>query len=545
MLDSEIVIFKKKLKMLEVFKGRGTELISVYIPPETDRGSVMGQLSDEMSQSSNIKSPQTRKNVQGALKRISNFLKQINFKIPETGLVVFSGNVSDKEGISDIRLFTVRPPNKLKTKLYWCDSEFHLAPLKEMATPSDTYALIAMDKREATIALLIGKKYEIMAHYTSAVPGKTMAGGQCLAPETLIQLSNGEIIEIRKAHNPLIVSSADFQNMKITQSSITQKWETTKQTIVNLKTDRPKYQISCSLDHTFFVLKNDKVKEKTAAQLVTGDTLLGVEQKKIIPIKLKSKEITNKKQKMIDISVKNQNFIANGLLVHNSAHRFERLREEAAQDFYKRISEKVNQLLIDVKNLKGIIVGGPGGTKFHFLEKDMIDYRLKPKILGTVDITYTDESGIREIMQRSGDLLKESEAMQEKQLVQEFFTQVAKNALGVFGEKETLEALTYGKVKILLISEAIDWEVIKTKCTHCGKEAEIIVKNPLNFNSNNLKCSECASPVEIIEEIDYLDYLLEKVQNISAEMKVISRDTEEGNQFYQGFSGIGAILRFK
>ncbi|MDO8537864.1 MAG: peptide chain release factor aRF-1, partial [archaeon] len=304
MLDSEIVIFKKKIKMLEAFKGKGTELISVYIPPETDRGAVMGQLSDEMSQSSNIKSPQTRKNVQGALKRISNFLKQINFKIPETGLVVFSGNVSEKEGVSDIRLFTVHPPTKLKTKLYWCDSEFHLAPLKEMATPTDTYALIAMDKREATIALLIGKKYDIMAHYTSAVPGKIRAGGQ-------------------------------------------------------------------------------------------------------------------------------------------SALRFERLREEAAQDFYKRISEKVNMLLIDSKNLRGIIVGGPGGTKHNFLEKDMIDYRLKPKILGTVDITYTDESGIREVIQKSTELLKESEAIQEKQIVQEFFMQLAKNSLGVFGEKETEQALTF------------------------------------------------------------------------------------------------------
>ncbi|MDO8538435.1 MAG: peptide chain release factor 1, partial [archaeon] len=69
--------------------------------------------------------------------------------------------------------------------------------------------------------------------------------------------------------------------------------------------------------------------------------------------------------------------------------------------------------------------------------------------------------------------------------------------------------------------------------------------NPLNFNINSIKCEECASTVEIIEEIDYLDYMLEKSQKIGAEMKVISRDTEEGEQFYKGFSGIGAILRFK
>ena len=76
-LQSVEVVFRKKLKKLQKFRGRGTELISVYIPEGTDRGTVMGQLTEEISQSSNIKSPSTRKNVQGALRKIINFLKQI------------------------------------------------------------------------------------------------------------------------------------------------------------------------------------------------------------------------------------------------------------------------------------------------------------------------------------------------------------------------------------------------------------------------------------------------------------------------------------
>ena len=42
--DSEALLFKKKLAKLEKFRGRGTEMISVYIPSDTDRGAVMGQL---------------------------------------------------------------------------------------------------------------------------------------------------------------------------------------------------------------------------------------------------------------------------------------------------------------------------------------------------------------------------------------------------------------------------------------------------------------------------------------------------------------------
>ncbi|MDZ4256157.1 MAG: peptide chain release factor 1, partial [archaeon] len=107
--SAEQAVFKKKLKELSSYKGRGTELISVYIPPGTDRGAVMNQLSTEMGQSGNIKSPQTRKNVQTALKKISNFLKQTDFKLPPTGLVLFCGNVAETEGRTDIRLFTVKP----------------------------------------------------------------------------------------------------------------------------------------------------------------------------------------------------------------------------------------------------------------------------------------------------------------------------------------------------------------------------------------------------------------------------------------------------
>ena len=59
--QGEEVVFKKKLKKLAQYRGRGTELISVYVPSDSDRSSVMGQLTEEISQSSNIKSPSTKK----------------------------------------------------------------------------------------------------------------------------------------------------------------------------------------------------------------------------------------------------------------------------------------------------------------------------------------------------------------------------------------------------------------------------------------------------------------------------------------------------
>lgn len=406
--SAEQALFKKKLKELAGYKGRGTELISVYIPFGTDRGSVMNQLATEMGQSSNIKSPQTRKNVQSALKKISNYLKQSNFSIPNTGLAIFAGNISPTDGRTDLRMFIVKALKSLKTKLYWCDSSFHLAPLQDMMVPTEIYCFIVMDKREATIALLVGKRYEIIGHFTSNVAGKTRAGGQ-------------------------------------------------------------------------------------------------------------------------------------------SSARFEHLREEAALDFYKSVSTKINSTLEGkYDKLKGVIVGGPGQTKQEFLDTEALDYRIRDKILGTIDLSYTDESGIREIIQRSDDLLRTTDLMRERQVLSKFMEEVAKDGLATYGQMDVEQALDKGQVSLLILSEGIAWRIIRVKCTNCETEKMFTIKDPKQeFDDTVIKCEKCGSPVEEIEEADYLDHLLDKTHAMGTETAVISMDTEEGTQFYTSFGGIGAMLRYK
>ncbi|MCR4368314.1 MAG: peptide chain release factor aRF-1 [archaeon] len=401
--QSDEIIFKKKLKKLAHYKGRGTELISVYIPQDADRSGVMGQLTEEISQSSNIKSPSTRKNVQGALRKITNFLKQIDFKIPKNGIVVFSGNISESEGRTDIRIFTIHPIKELRTKLYWCDSQFHLEPLKDMVKPTGAYGLITIDKSEATIATLIGKRYEIIGHFTSGYSGKFKAGGQ-------------------------------------------------------------------------------------------------------------------------------------------SAQRFERLREEAEQEFYKRISEKANMAFVPYGDgMLGIIVGGPGMTKQFFLEKEELDHRLKGKVIATLDTSYTDESGFRELVQKSEEVLKDTDLMKEKSLMNNFLAELAKDGLATYGEKQVMKALELGQVQKVIASEGLDFTVYKIKNLDTGK-VEVVVDKKGDFDANKYANG---SAIEVIEEMDYLDYLTEKAKETSAKLVIVSTETPEGDQFYKGFGGIGAMLRYR
>ena len=79
-----------------------------------------------------------------ALEKIIQHLKLFR-KTPENGLVVFCGNVSTVEGKEDIKLWSYEPPVKMLQKIYWCDQEFVLKPLKELIMEKEVYGLIVLD----------------------------------------------------------------------------------------------------------------------------------------------------------------------------------------------------------------------------------------------------------------------------------------------------------------------------------------------------------------------------------------------------------------
>ncbi len=162
---------------LSEYKGRATELISVYVSEGYDVNTVQKQLEAEGSTAKNIKSTSTRKNVTEALEKIVRYLKDLK-KTPENGLALFAGNVSKVEGQDDMQIWAIEPPQPLKVRLYRCDKEFVLEPLEEQLEADEIYGLLVMDRKEATIGMLIGKRIELLHHMTSGIPSKVRAGGQ-------------------------------------------------------------------------------------------------------------------------------------------------------------------------------------------------------------------------------------------------------------------------------------------------------------------------------------------------------------------------------
>ena len=169
--------FKRKLEVLRKKKGRGTELVSLYIPYDKQISDVTSQLRNEHGQAANIKSKLTRTNVQGALESLLSRLRYLN-KAPENGIVYFTGAVDVGANKTNMETTIVEPPEPIITYKYHCDSSFYLETLEDMLRDKKTYGLLVLDRREATVGLLVGKHIESYRHLTSNVPGKQRKGGQ-------------------------------------------------------------------------------------------------------------------------------------------------------------------------------------------------------------------------------------------------------------------------------------------------------------------------------------------------------------------------------
>jgi len=405
--------FRRMLEDLAGKRGRGTELVSVYITPDSELIKVVQQLRDEQGTAANIKSKATRKNVVSALERIVQFLRSYidtHRRSPSNGMAIFCGNVAGREDIADVQLYWVEPPEPITVRMYRCDQEFVLEPLREMLQVKETVGVLVMDRREATLATLRGKHVEIVRRLTSGVPGKHGKGGQ-------------------------------------------------------------------------------------------------------------------------------------------SARRFERLIEIAAHEYAKRVAEAANKIFSQTPDLRAILVGGPGPTKDEFLKSELLRDELRKKIAGVLDTGYTDEQGVKEVVNKSGEVLADLDILKEKSLVQRFMEElVAGKGLVAYGEREIRRSLELGAVKLLLISEGVRKNRVTTKCQACGHELRETVEDVEKFKKP-LAARACPSCGEIrlslVESKDVVQELLELADKFGAGVEFISTETEEGKQLLIAFKGLAALLRFR
>ncbi len=393
--------FKRKLEELEAIKGQHTELITLYIPPDKQIYDVVAQLRDEYSQSSNIKSKTTRKNVLSAIESIQSKLRYFK-KPPKNGVVFFVGEALVGRNQTRMVSEILEPPYPISIYLYRCDSQFFLEPLEEMIKDIDTYGLFLIDRRECTIGLLIGTRIEPVSYLTSRVPGKHGRGGQ-------------------------------------------------------------------------------------------------------------------------------------------SQRRFERLIEIAAHEWFVKCAGKALEVFKEQKDLKGILVGGPGPTKRTFVNEEYLQFSIQKKIIGIFDTGYTDDYGLKELVNNAAKSLEKLEIAHEKEIMNSFLEKIRdESGLAVYGEKEVRKALEMGAVDTLILSGGLRKYHIWQECNQCGYKEDKTVEK-----IEDETCPKCASPLEVIQKKDIIDDLSKKADEISAKVEIISLESEEGDTLQKAFGGIAGILRYE
>ncbi|MBI1973529.1 helix-turn-helix domain-containing protein [Candidatus Micrarchaeota archaeon] len=912
--SKEFFEFKKKLRFLQSIRGEGTELISVLIPPGANVADVANRLREEASQAMNIKSKQTRKNVQSALESIMGAIKGVP-KPPENGVAIYCGSINGK-----IEQYMLVPPEPVPLSIYRCDSAFFTKPFEEMIEHKETFGLFVLDKREAIVATLHGKKVDILRKLTSGIPGKHHVGGQCIASDSLIQLGDGAVCQIGKA--PLgRVCSVSQSTYQTTMAECAKVFKRKSDSAYLIRTKYPSARIVATPEHWFFSLDGRGLGLKSAGELAKGDTIMAVKrinfEGKRIPLGLKilptpelteegrkhlatqrvekrllQREVAKKlgiaqatlskvelgigkigfekinklleiygidkglfheryvrnaktfkmpeyldeefaqllgytigdgcveehrirlyderkevldeykrialtlglvgvirhnprknyyqlticckelagiirdkfgeallpsalaevpvsamrspnsivaafarglfdaegyvqsrsgrigitttskklmeqlrmmllrlgivtsfrekisppnwkvksaslqysleindedslnnfikfvgftsrekfgkirrrgeeasridqipmsgshvlrlarqvglntrsfrtgnnffrnersmgrkvfkrvilrefenwqrvlektdpqksaeckeivlflrqvldsdlipsyvveKQKIepdgilfCDLNVPRQeSYVANGFMLHNSAMRFQRLHEIAVHEFFKRIGDACNGVFSD-KKIKAIIAGGSGPTKYDFINGEYLQTEVKNKIRGTVDTGYTDETGIKELVEHADEVIEKMEITKERDLVNRFLKEVVTSGLACYGEEETRKALELRKADILLLSEELAMRKLLLKCNNCGKIVESVVKEI----DSDYRC-HCGGKQSVESDTELMEELTQLAESSGASIEIISTETAEGKQFLQGFGGIGALLRYR
>jgi len=172
---------RKTLEELSQKSGRGTELITVYIPKGKQLHEIIGALQQEQGTADNIKSDLTRTHVVDSLGKVVQRLKLYK-KTPEKGLVMFCGALPPEEGgplgSEVVKIWEIDPPKDLKQYLYRCDDHFHVDILKDMLKDDNLIGFLAIDAKDAGWGLLYGDKIEVLSQTGSGVAGKHRQGGQ-------------------------------------------------------------------------------------------------------------------------------------------------------------------------------------------------------------------------------------------------------------------------------------------------------------------------------------------------------------------------------
>ena len=233
----------------------------------------------------------------------------------------------------------------------------------------------------------------------------------------------------------------------------------------------------------------------------------------------------------------------------SSQRRYERERDMGLTYFFHRVAEHAEKAFLEKHKVSVLIVGGPGPTKEDFLRGDYLHYELKNAFLGKVDTQSVGREGVKEVLDKSSESLKNMCLPEQKRTVQRLLADIGKqDGLAIYGLDPVLKALKNGEVEVALVTDNTDMIEINVTCKRCKLSRSKIVdmekKVPTVQEIISGPCERCKAVDYEVEEKDIIDVLEDMASQTDAMVEVISSESEEKAKL-TALGGFTALLRYK
>ena len=233
----------------------------------------------------------------------------------------------------------------------------------------------------------------------------------------------------------------------------------------------------------------------------------------------------------------------------SSQRRYERERDMAVTYFFHRVAEHAAKAFLENHKVTVLIVGGPGTTKEDFVKGDFLHYELKNALLDIVDTQSAGREGVKEVLGKSSEELKNMCAPEQKRTVQRLLADIGKqDGLAIYGLDSVLNALKNGEVEVALVTDSTDMIEIVVMCKRCGLSRAKIVNNKEKVQAVqemiSRPCEKCNAVEYEVEEKDIIDVLEDVASQTDARVEVISTESEEKAKL-TALGGFAALLRYR
>jgi peptide chain release factor subunit 1 len=232
-----------------------------------------------------------------------------------------------------------------------------------------------------------------------------------------------------------------------------------------------------------------------------------------------------------------------------SQRRYERERDMELTQYFHRVAEHATKAFLEKHKVTALIVGGPGPTKEDFLKGDYLHYELKNLLLCRVDTQYAGREGVKEVLSKSSEALKNINVPEEKKTVQRLLADIGKqDGLAINGLDSVLNALKNGEIKVALVTDNTNMIEIVAMCKKCElSKAKIVNKEKKVQTVQEMistPCEKCNAVEYEVEDKDIIDVLEDAASQTDAKVEVIYPESEEKAKL-TALGGFAALLRYR